>query len=250
MTIFEDFTIAISQPSRYGELLKRKKILYTAFVFILVLLTSLANVVYPSVNMLRTAREYYDFKVPDFKIEDGTLFAKDDFSFDFSPFLLKMDDTKEFTSKDASGYQTAILLGKEKILLKSSTGVVSFEYKEAGNDFKFTKNDVYNYKDMIIISVVITDIILFLFSFAIFFLGAFFVQMLTRSFLKMLKLKISREEHFKLCVYSRAMPSLLSAVLVLLGFGFLYIASLMVSVVYIYRVFINMKENQQLHTEE
>lgn len=250
MTIFEDFTIAISQPSRYNELLKRKKSAYVLFIFILVFLTSLANVVYPSVTAIRTAKEYYEYKIPDFKIEDGELYTQKEFILDEKPFLIKLSDKKDFSEKDTKGYKIALLCGKSTITVKSNSTVISSEYKEAGKDFKFAKKDIYDYKDAILGAVAVTDILLFGFSFAVFLFGAFLIRLLTKSLLKMLKLELSKEEHFRLCVYSRTLPSLLSAVLVLLNFGSLYIASLMVSVVYIYRVLINMKENQKTDIEE
>lgn len=250
MTIFEDFTIAISQPSRYGEFLKRNNFAYRFFVFILVSLISLAYIVYPTVTAVRTAKEWYEYKIPDFKIEDGTLYVKKDFTFDEKPVLIKLSNEKEFKENETNDYQFALLCDENKFILKTNGNVISGEYKEAGKDFKLLKNDIYESKNILVISVVITDIILFGIAFGIFFLGAFFVQLLTKSFLKMLKLELSKKEHFRLCVYSMTTPCLLSAVLVLLNFGSLSALGLIISMIYIYRALINMKENQKTNVDE
>lgn len=250
-SIFEDFTIAIAQPSRYGELLKRKKAIYVTFVVMLVLLTSLANIVYPSVTTVRMIREHYEYNIPDFKIENGKFFVEEEYTFDENPMLIKLSNNKEFESKSAEGYQMALLCDENKMILKSNTNVISFYFKEAGYDFKFSKNDIYKYKNIFLSIIIISDVIMFAFSFAIFFLGAFFVQILTKSFLRNLKLQISRKDYFKLCVYSRTLPSLLCAILTLLNLGSFYILNIMLSVIYMYNVFLNIKRNEnQSATEE
>ena len=250
-SIFEDFTIAIAQPSRYGEFLKRKKSMYALFIVILVILTSLANVVYPSVTMARMANEYFSYHIPYFKIENGKFFVEKEYKFEQKPLLIKLSNSEEFDENSAEEYQVALLCDEDKLILKNNAGAVPFYFKDAGYDFKFEKNDVNKYKNIFINIIVVSDIIMFIFSFAIFFLGAFFVQILTKSFLRTLKLQLSREEHFKLCVYSRAMPSLLCAVLTLFNFGSLYIISIMISVIYIYNVFVSMKRNEiKKDTEE
>ncbi len=249
--IFEDFTISMIQPSRYGEFLKKKKSTVALFVIILVTVAGLANVLFPLVTMGRMMNDFYTYDIPYFKVENGEFFVEEEFELKEAPIFFGLTNDKSYSKSDAEGYDMVILADKEQFIVKNNSGTYAYRMADLGENVTFDKNSVYMFEGLFKAILVFSGVFAFALSFLGFFIGVWLVRWLSRPFVRVMELDITPSEHFRLAIYSRTVPVLIGALLSLWSFGLPYIFSLIISEAYLYFVFINMKKNStSVKTEE
>lgn len=249
-SVFEDFTVAMIQPSKYGELLKKRKRDIVLFVVILVVVTSLATVVYPLFTMGKLVKEFYTYDVPYFKVENGEMTVEDEFEMKNEMFFIGLSDKKEYTADDVKNYNVAILADKDSFVIKNYNQVNSLKYSDFGNQLTFDKDYIYIFKNFFLFVVIFTGIILLAFNFAGFFIGAGLLKWITSGFLRAYNVEITSKEHYVLCIYSRTVPVILSALFSLMNFALPYIFSMLISIFYLRAAFGNMRENKNSISDE
>ncbi len=241
--IFEDFSIAMIQPSGYKNFLKKKKGAVALFVVILVTVSALANVLYPVITMGRMMRDFYAYDIPYFKVENGEFFVEEEFEIAEKPIIIGLSNKKTYKKDNAEGFDVAVLVDKENFIIKNNSGVYSYRINDLGNDVSFDKNSVYIFKKVFVLILVFTGVFMYALSYLAFFIGVWLVRWLSSSFVRMTGLDLKKSEHFRLSIYSRTVPVLIGALLNMWGIGLPYIFSLLISEIYLYLAFINMKKS-------
>ncbi len=242
--IFEDFSVSMVQPSGYGSFLKRKKGAVALFVIILVTVAALANVVFPVVTVGRMMSDFYNYDVPYFKVENGEFFVEDEFEVKEKPLFIGMSNKKTYTKEDIEGFDVVVLADKQNFIMKNNSGVYSYKIKEVGDGIRFDKNSVYMFKNVFIVMLVITGIIIYLFDYVAFFIGVVLVRWVSSPFVRTLGVNLTKKEQFRLAIYSRTVPVLLGAVLGMKTVGLPYIFSILISEIYLFKAYAHLKNNE------
>ena len=234
MKLLNDFAIALVKPSRYRELLPNSVGRTALFVTVLILISSV-TLITGSIMLYRILGQYYAENVPEFEFKDQTLMCEDTFDLEFAGVKLMMDTSRQLTEEELENAVQGALFDSDSMIIKTGGRVVEAEYSEmTGADTAFTKDSLYTYKDIVKISITVAVIVSIIFSAAGFLLGA----LITAALASFLTFRLPRKnaglsfgQLYKLAVYSRGLPVILSLVLSMFIGGIPFIISIALSLI-------------------
>lgn len=235
MKILNDLAIALVQPKKYGELLPNKAPRVALYVLI-ILLISFASIAVSAVRLYKILGEYYSEHVPDFTFENQTLTSSDTFDFELAGMKIMMDTSRELTPDDFGDAKQGILADSDSILIRVRTGgTIESKYTELTSDknFRFTKDSLYEYKNIMKVSIFISALMSLVIVAAGFMLSALIIAGLSSLLKRTLPqaASLSFGQLYKLALYSRGLPSVLSLILSAFIGGIPWIISIMLSVI-------------------
>lgn len=234
MKLLNDFAIALVKPSRYGELLKNSVGRTALFIVILTILSSV-SLVTGSMMLYRVLGQYYTANVPDFEFKNQTLKCDDTFDLELAGIKIMMDTSRQLTETDLEKAIQGALFDSDSMIIKTGGRVMEAPYSEVvPADVSFTKSSLYAYKNVVKIAVAISVIVAVMFSAAGFLLGALITAAL--AFLLVSRMSVNNRNLtfgnvYKLAVYSRGLPVILSLILSMFIGGIPFIISIILSLI-------------------
>lgn len=234
MKFLNDFAIALVHPSRYGELVKNSAGRAAAFVAVLILLSSL-TIITGSVTGYNILGRYYNENVPEFEFRDQKLTADDTFDLEFAGVKIVIDTTRQVDKSELDGAVQGVLFDGDSMAVKTGGRVVESSYSEmSGADTHFTKASLYAYKGVVKAVMAAVVVLSIIFSAGAFLLGALVVAALASllsSRLPQRNAGLTFGQVYKLAVYSRGLPVILSLVLSMVIGGIPFLISAAISVI-------------------
>lgn len=234
MKLLNDFAIALVKPSRYRELLHNSTGRVALFVAVLMLLSSV-TLVTGSIMLYGILGQYYTENVPEFEFKNQTLTSEETFDLEFAGVKLMIDTSRQLTEADIEDASQGVLFDSDGMIVKTGGRVIEAQYSEvAAADTVLTKDSLYAYSGMVKAAIAISVIISIIFSAAGFMLGALITAALA-SFVTMRlpgrNAGLSFGQLYKLAVYSRGLPVILSIVLSMFIGGIPFIISIAISLI-------------------
>lgn len=248
MKLINDFAIALVNPKRYRELLNNSVWRVILYIIILTLISSV-TLISATRELYGILGEYYEKNIPDFTFENNTLKSDDTFDFDLAGMKIVLDTTKQLTKEDFSKSFNGMLFDSDSLLIKQGPKVIEAKYSELteGEDIKFTKSSLYAYKDIAKLIINMTALFYILLSIPMLLIGALFTAIITFMFMgfspvNSMKLKFSKI--YKLALYSRGLPIILSTVLSMFIGRIPSLISVIISVIILNRAMIYMSSSE------
>ena len=217
MKFINDFSIALVNPKRYKELVNNSVWRVILYVLILVLISSV-TLITATRELYGILGEYYEKNIPEFTFENNTLKSEDTFDFDLAGMKILLDTSRQLTEEDFSESFNGMLFDSDSMLVKQGSRVLEAKYSELteGKDIRFTKSSLYAYKDIAKLVINLTAAFYIVLSIPMLLLGALFTAALAMAFSGFMPSNSSRLKFgkvYKLAIYSRGLPILLSMVL-------------------------------------
>lgn len=247
MNIFKQFLISVSQFDKYSELVKLKAgkvILYEIILFLVTTVVSLMPFIFIFISYGGTEGMLDKF-IPDFKIENGTLYAETTV-IDQGSTLIIIDGNNVRTDFDLQGVENGVIFDKEKIILHSGIRNEQMTYDEllsALDMDKFEKSDMFNYISELNISLLV--FLVFTIAALIFseVTGIIIMSFLASLLNMFLKKALKYPELIKISVYARTLSAILSAILVLFGISLDFVFIVVLNVAYLFFSIKNYQNN-------
>lgn len=230
MKILNDFAIAVAHPGRYKELMNNKMLRVLIYAIIIIAVGSVSLVM--SATQLKGILEtFYENSVPEFVFENNVLETEEPFELNIGGILVKADSSEEFSQEDMGSAMYGFLFGKNTMVIRSSGRTLEAKYTdlELEKNFKLSKKILTSYSfvaeklyNIFSVFVLVTAIIGF-------FIGALIVAMLALIPNRNVGLKFGNL--YKMAIYSRGLPIMLSFILSRLIGGVPGIVSIIISFV-------------------
>lgn len=234
MKLINDFAIALVQPKKYKELLSNSTGRVAIYVIILLVISSISLVI-SSIKLYGILGTYYADNIPDFKFENDTLEVSQKFDLELAGMKIMLDTDNQLSSDEFSSNVDGFLCDKDSMIVKSRSEIVEIKYSDLtqGQDVKFDKVSLYQYKDVAKLVLAISAVFAIILSAGFFMLGALVVAglvCLITSALPKQRAGLQFSSIYKLALYSRALPVILSVILSRFIGGVPLIISMMISV--------------------
>ncbi len=212
MDFLNDLLTGFIRPKKYKELLEKGTSRVAVYVLILILISSV--IAFISLSKLSSAtQKYYKEVVPDFSFTNNELNMSESFRLELFGMIIAADSDKEFSSADFGDNIQGFLFDKNSMILRSTAGTKEFQYRELADDeyITFSKQDIYLLSPTLRILFYVFLIFTIAYNVAGFFLGALVVSLFALIPNRVSKLSFSKL--YKLSIYSRGLPIILSLVL-------------------------------------
>ncbi len=212
MDFLNDLLTGFIRPKKYKELLEKGTSRVVVYALILILISSV--IAFLSLSKLSDAtQKYYREVVPEFSFANNELNMSEPFKLELFGMIIAADSEKEFGSADFGDNIQGFLFDKNSMLLRSAAGTREFEYRELADDeyITFSKQDIYLLSPTFKIIFYIFLAFTIVYNAAGFFLGALIVALFALIPNRVSKLSFGKL--YKLAVYSRGLPVILSLVL-------------------------------------
>ncbi|MFC4738124.1 DUF1189 domain-containing protein [Bacillus daqingensis] len=247
MNIFQQLIKSTYSPETIAKFRMAKIGRTILYVFLLMLIASLPAFIGLSItisSLFQAGNDYLD-EIPDFDIENGVLQSDLDEPYinDENDMTLVFDSTGELGAEDADQYGNVVALLERELVFSAGGQADRFTYQEIGLDlskqeiegFFTTLDDV----SLLIISIVLAGF--YLFNTALKFIGIFALSAVAL-LLKRNKADQLRYRHcWVLAAYTVTLPTLLLALLELIGFPLPFPISFIVywaiAIIMLYNVF-------------
>lgn len=231
MNIANDFAVGLVNPRRYKSLVKNKwwRVLIYAVVFVLI--GSIAAI--GTVNKLKgICATFYSESVPDFSFSNSTLTVAEPFELNFGNILIAADTSKELTKEDMGSAAYGYLFDKDSMVVRAGKSTIETKYSDLSGieDVEFTKETLYTLEPLIDRFFLLMCVMCVFYSAAGFVLGALLVAVISLIPNKMAGLRFS--QLFKLSLYSRGLPIIVSWILSRFIGGLPGVVSLIISCIF------------------
>ncbi len=215
MKFLNDFAIALVHPSRYGELVKNTAGRVAVFAAVIVLLSSV-TLVTGAVTAYNILGRYFEENVPEFEFKNQTLTSDDTFDLDFAGVKIVLDTTRQVSGDELEDASQGALFDGDSMIVKTGGRVVEARYTElAAPETQFTKASLYAYSGMVKVGIALSVVLSIILSAGGLLLGALIIAWLS----SLLTFRLPRKnagltfgQVYKLAVYSRGLPLILSIV--------------------------------------
>lgn len=217
MKILNDFAIALVHPKRYRELLNNSVGRVILYVIIIMLISSV-SLISATKTLTRILAEYYESNIPEFTFENQILKADDNFDLELAGTKIVIDTSRQFSKDDFGDAYGGVIFDGDSMLVKQGSVVEDILYSKLtdGEDITLTKESMYEYKGIAKNFIRITAVIMWLFSIPVFLLGALIIAaigQLALSFMGDNGMRIPFGKVYKLALYSRSLPIVLTVIL-------------------------------------
>lgn len=171
--IFEQIQIAISNPTKYKELVELPSRRFILYVFITILfITTITTIIPTMVGLanIRGLKNFFENKLPQFSYDGKSLESEDILDMNLAGFRIYMDTSKEAVDKDivSKSDLMVITLGSNQsnIYLNSVdevTSYMSFNYDKVLKK-GFNNETLSKYTGLIYVYIIVTIIFTLIFS--------------------------------------------------------------------------------------
>lgn len=243
MNILQQIIKSFYSFDEYPMLIKTKgfKVFFYIIILSLISISPIAGDIaklYHQIGGINGATEKY---VPDFEIKDNILIteSKINYKSDNKAIAIVLDTQKQYNPKDYKDYLTHIFIGKEKFYVSKNSDTDEFDYTL----FNGLTKEKLESKSFYIKQILGMSCIMMYFMY---FWAQFFILLLYTALANIINIfvgaQIKFSESFKLVVYSRTMPLILSTVLLLVNISMPPLVYTGVISAYIYFGLKNIKE--------
>lgn len=228
MNFINNIFTAFVKPKKYYELLNIKHTFTFTYV-VIVLLLSMSTYILGLTSMYKNIGTYYSEVVPHFEFKDDKLSMTEPFKLELMGQIIYADSTKELTSKDFGNNTQGILLDADSLIVRQMNSDKEATYAElfTGTDISFSKHDIHILAPQLKIIFIIFAIITILTLVVGFFFGALVVALISK--IPNMAVKIKFSKLYKLALFSRGLPILISLLSSLFISGMPLIVSFLIS---------------------
>ena len=221
MNIFKEMALSVYSFGSYKQFLQNKKgkvfafgVVLTAIYFAITMLIPGTVSVLSSNGSLRSMLN----SIPDFELEDGTLWVEDVIEIDQGDSYVYIDTDPDWVFYDAdemapylSDYASAILMDCEKIIVKNNGQMQELYFSDL--DLDFDREDLMEFVPWLYVGYAIGMIFVYVWMTALFFFGVLFVALLGMIAASAMKCRLTFGQLYLLGVYSRTLPLIIKALL-------------------------------------
>lgn len=254
MNIFKEMAFSVYNFKSYKEFLNNRKSKVFGFGLMVMLIYFTVTMVAPFVKFMAEtdgiANEMDDV-IPDFELEDGTLWVQEVIEFEENGTYVYIDTDPEYYFYDADEmkeylyeYSEVILMDSEKVIIKSDGQVKGAYFSEL--DVEFSKQDLLDLVPVIHLCIGIFFVLAYIWMTGLYFFGVLFVALLGMIAASCMKKDLTFGQLYLLGIYSRTLPLIIKAVLSFLpvGIPFFFIINFGISLAIIVCAIGGMNEKQ------
>jgi len=218
--MWRDFCIAIGNTNRYDQLLKNSTKRLVAYLLLLVLVTGILSFAVPMAVFSYQFLKQFPTEFPDFSLSQKGFVVEKTIEYDQKPVLLRATNQEPVSAEGLEEYISAILLDKEKAILKNGTEIMEISFAELGPDFLFEKKDIGMLKPFFVLAFVVAGIMILIISAVSMLFYSVIVAAIGNMMNATQKNRLQFSQLFRLALYARTLPLLLGSVLGLFGIYF------------------------------
>ena len=209
MNFINNIFIAFANPKKYYKLLNIKHS-FTLIYIIILLLLSMSTYILGLTSIYKNIGTYYTQVVPEFEFKENKLTMAKPFKLELMGQIIYADSNKELTSNDFGNNPQGILLDENSLIIRQMNNDTEVAYAEltAGKNITFSKNDTHLFAPQLKMIFAIFIGITILTLSGGFFLGALFVAFISK--IPNMAAKIRFSKLYKLALFSRGLPALIS----------------------------------------
>lgn len=254
MNIFKEMVLSVYSYGSYSEFLKNKKGKVFGFGVLLMLIYFLVTMLLPTVFRLGSPEKLaarFRTHVPDFELEDGTLWVDDVIELDNGNMYVYIDTDPDYVFYDADemeqylrNYSQAILMDSEKIIVKGDGQVQGRYFSDI--DLEFDRNDLIGLIPWIYAFYIVFMILAYIWMTALFFFGVLFVALIGMIVKSCMDYQLTFGQLYLLGIYSRTLPLIIKAIVSFLPvtIPFFWILNFGISVFILVMAIRKMKEHK------
>lgn len=252
MGLLRELAVSVGKTDGYVGFLENRKRKVFAFGLFVMLLYFLITIIVPVVRFQMATGGFgqiIDRYVPDFRLEEGTLWVEDVIDLENDEMLIYVDtspgyyfDSAEEMEELLRWYDRVILADSEKCIIKNQGQVADLYFDE--EDFSLSKEQILGYVPMANLVVGCVLILVYIWITAWFFFGVLVVALLGMVAASCMGMDLSFGKVYLLAVYSRTLPLLIKALLSFLPFGvpFFWVVNFGISLFYLSAAFRGIKK--------
>lgn len=230
MNVFKEMALSVYSYGSYSKFLRNKKGKVFGFGVLLMTIYFLIKMVLPSFTpgSFLDVVESFQENIPDFSLEDGTLWVDDVWEADSTTSYVYINTSPGIDLEDTSEvresfrrYRSVMLMDSKKIIMKNDGEWQKLYFSELG--VEFDKDDLAEFLPRLyvfcVIFYIVFLIVAYIFMTAFFFLGVLFVALIGLLIASCMNYRISFGKLYLLAIYSRTLPLLIKALVSFLPFG-------------------------------
>lgn len=220
MNIFQEMVLSVYSYGSYSEFLKNKKGKVFGFGVLLVLIYFAVTMLIPSVLRMGSPAKLAEGlreNVPNFELEDGTLWVDDVIELDNGNMYVYIDTDPNYVFYDADemeqhlyGYSQAVLIDSEKIIIKNNGELQGLYFSDMG--LEFNREDLIRLLPWVYVMYVVFMIVAYIWMTALFFFGVLFVALIGMIVASCMNYQLTFGQLYLLGIYSRTLPLIIKAI--------------------------------------
>lgn len=228
MNVFGEIFYSIAGVRHYPEFLKNKKgkvVLYVAIIILVYFALANVRTIPSALDVVSEVQEAV-MNFPDFNLRSGKLQMEESFYYEEDALLIMMDSEYGSYIRDISEsdwYEIlcyndrAIVMDETTILLKNNGNINIYEYSD---DFRISKDWVYERIYYIYIIVAVYLVFSYLFSFIGYFLTALLVALVGMIICSFTNQKLTFGQIYMLSLYAKTLPLFVKGLLKVINYSF------------------------------
>lgn len=253
MNVFKELVLSVYSYGSYREFLKNRKGKVFGFGLLLMLIYFLVTMLLPTVFHLGSPEKLaarFRSNVPDFELEDGTLWVDDVIEIDNGDMYVYIDTDPDYVFYDADEmeqylreYSQAILMDSEKLIVKSNGQVQGRYFSDI--DLEINRNDLIKLIPWIYVMYIVFMVLAYIWMTALFFFGVLFVALIGLIVISCMNYQLTFGQLYLLGIYSRTLPLIIKAAVSFLpvSIPFFWVINFGLSVLIIVLAIRKMKEH-------
>lgn len=220
MNVFKEMVLSVYSYGSYQEFLKNRKGKVFGFGLLLMLIYFAVTMLLPSIFQLglpSQMAESFRKNVPNFELEDGTLWVDDVIELDNGNMYIYIDTDPDYVFYEADemeqylrGYSQAVLMDSEKIIMKNDGQIQGMYFSDM--DLEFDREDLISLIPWIYAIYIVFMILAYIWMTALFFFGVLFVALMGMIVKSCMDYELTFGQLYLLGIYSRTLPLIIKAV--------------------------------------
>ncbi len=220
---FEQFKISVFRPGEYFKLSNIKTGRLTAFIFLLVFVSSFFSIAIPLFTTFFGPNNPIDMvyeNAHDFQIQDGEFYISspyehtDDTS---NTYILLDSNIESFNTSDIdTSYNDVIMVSRTNAVMYSNNDVNKIEF-DSINFIDFNKEDLIKLKSLYIIFILLIFFIAYLFQVGWYYLSSLLYSIYGNVFSNFRKTELSFSSIFRVSAYSKVTIKILYTIFALIN---------------------------------
>ena len=220
MNVFKEMVLSVYSYGSYQEFLKNRKGKVFGFGLLLMLIYFAVTMLLPSIFQLglpSQMAESFRKNVPDFELEDGTLWVDDVIELDNGNMYIYIDTDPDYVFYEADemeqylrGYSQAVLMDSEKIIMKNDGQIQGMYFSDM--DLEFDREDLISLIPWIYAIYIVFMILAYIWMTVLFFFGVLFVALMGMIVKSCMDYELTFGQLYLLGIYSRTLPLVIKAV--------------------------------------
>lgn len=218
--MIKDFMIALGNYKKYGQLLSKRAGRVAAYVIVLHLVCSIGTVFIPTLSTGVKVISGLWQTLPEFTITQQSMFVAEEYDLDVFGVRLLMTNDRQVTEEDFGECITGALLDTDSVIIRNFGKTAEFSYSEFDAEnvgFTLVKSDLQSLKPYIFGGGIAMCIALFISGILSYLLSAVFIGAVANIVAIFMKVIMPMGTCFKLAIYAKTLPLVISAVLTPFG---------------------------------